>query len=293
MEKCCRHEGFNLPKRRRKPDDLRRMSCAYQVVVCGSVVPDPLQTLEPLAGPGGPALKNELMLPAVLDPWASHALYEAAHLAKQAPGSKVWLVSLGPRAKLQQVMMTVAQKVPFELIALDGPASGFTEAAEVAAALAEAIEGIAGLDRSRLLLFGGWESASRGAGATVQMLGERLGIVDQFQGVDELKIGADGSLEVLERIEGGKHQHSRCAGPPALFGWATGSLPEPKNNPQVGMANMRAVMPALQRAMPAKLAAQGLTFASVSLPRQLRQTQIIKDKSPDDIAREIVAWIKT
>ena len=116
------------------------MSIAYQIVVCGSVVPDPLQTLEPVTGPAGPALKNEMMLPAILDPWASHALYEAANLAKNAPGSKVWLVSLGPKAKLQQVMMTVAQKVPFELVALDGPAGGFTEAAEVAAALAEAIQ---------------------------------------------------------------------------------------------------------------------------------------------------------
>ena len=40
----------------------------------------------------------------------------------------------------------------------------------------------------------------------MQMVGERLGIVDQFQGVDELKVNADGSLEILERIEGGKHQ---------------------------------------------------------------------------------------
>src|ERR1039458_8044167 len=101
------------------------MTNGYHIVVCGSVVPDPLQTLEPVQTPTGPALKNEMMLPAVLDPWASHALYEAASLARSAPGSKVWLVSLGPKAKLQQVMMTVAQKVPFELIALDGPASGF------------------------------------------------------------------------------------------------------------------------------------------------------------------------
>ncbi|MEI6395375.1 MAG: electron transfer flavoprotein subunit beta [Verrucomicrobiota bacterium] len=268
------------------------MSIAYQIVVCGTVVPDPLQTLEPVTGPSGPALKNELMMPAILDPWASHALYEAANLAKQAPGSKVWLVSLGPKAKLQQMMMTIAQKAPFELIALDGPASGFTEAAEVAAALAEAIQGIAGLDRPRLLVFGGWESASRGAGATMQMVGERLGIVDQFQGVDELKVNADGSMEVLERIEGGKHQLSHCAGPPALLGWATGSLPEPKNNPQVGMVNMRTVMPALQKAKPTKLSAEGLTFASVSLPKQLRETKIVKDKSADDIAREIVEWIR-
>jgi electron transfer flavoprotein beta subunit len=268
------------------------MSTAYQIVVCGTIVPDPLQTLEPITGPTGPALKNEMMLPAVLDPWASHALYEAANLAKNALGSKVWLVSLGPKAKLQQVMMTVAQKVPFELIALDGPASGFTEAAEVAAALAEAIQSIPGLDRSKLLLFGGWESASRGAGATMQMVAERLGILDQFQGVDQLKVGADGSLEILERIEGGKHQLSRCAGPPALLGWATGNLPEPKNNPQVGMVNMRTVMPALQKAKPTKLAAEGLSFASVSLPKQMRETRIVKERVPDDIAREIVEWIR-
>ena len=268
------------------------MSTAYQIVVCAGIVPDPLQTLEPVASPTGPALKNEMMLPAVLDPWAAHALYEAANLAKNAPGSKVWLVSLGPKAKLQQVMMIVAQRVPFELVALDGPASGFTEAAEVATALAEAILTIPGLDKSRLLIFGGWESASRGAGATMQMVGERLGIVDQFQGVDELKVNTDGSLEILERIEGGKHQVSRCAGAPALLGWATGNLPEPKNNPQVGMTNMRTVMPALQKAKPTKLAGEGLAFAGVTLPKQMRETQIVKDKSADDIAKEIVEWIK-
>ena len=268
------------------------MSIAYQIVVCAGIVPDPLQTLEPVASPAGPALKNEMMLPAVLDPWAGHALYEAANLAKNAPGSKVWLVSLGPRAKLQQVMMTIAQKAPFELVALDGPASGFTEAAEVAAALAEAIQAIPGLDKSRLLVFGGWESASRGAGATMQMAGERLGIVDQFQGVDELKVNADGALEIPERIEGGRHQVSKCAGPPALLGWATGNLTEPKNNPQIGMANMRTVMPALQKAKPVKLAGEGLTFVSLTLPKQLRATKIVKDKSPGDIAQEIVEWIK-
>jgi electron transfer flavoprotein beta subunit len=268
------------------------MSSAFHIVVCGSLVPDPLQTLEPVTGPAGPGLKNEAMLPAVLDPWAGHALWEAANLARNVAGSKVWLVSLGPKAKLQQVMMSVAQKAPFELVALDGSASGFTDAADVAAALAEAIQGIPGLDRSRLLLFGGWESASRGSGATLQIVGERLGLVDQFQGVDELKVAADGSLEILERLEGGKHQISRCAGPPALLGWATGNLSEPKNNPQVGMTNMRTVMPALQKAKPVKLGADGLSFNSVSLPKQLRETRIVKDKSADEIARELVEWLK-
>ncbi|MCL4179446.1 MAG: electron transfer flavoprotein subunit beta [Verrucomicrobia bacterium] len=269
------------------------MSAGYHIVVCGSIVPDPWQTLEPVAGPAGPTLKNEMMLPAVLDPWAGHALYEAAHLAQQTPGSKVWLVSLGPKAKLQQVLMTVAQKVPFELLALDGSAGGFTEPAETAAALAEAIQALPGLDRSRSLLFGGWESASRGAGVTLQSVGERLGILDQFQGVDELRVLADGTLEILERIEGGRHQVSRCAGPPAVLGWATGHRPEPKNNPQVGMMNMRTAMPALQRAKPTRIGAEGLTFASVTLPKQQRETRIVKDVSPDDIAREIVAWLKS
>jgi electron transfer flavoprotein beta subunit len=189
-------------------------------------------------------------------------------------------------------MMTVAQKVPFDLVALDGPAGGFTEAFEAAAILAEAIQTIPGLDRSRLLVFGGWESASRGAGATLQMVGERLGIVDQFQGVDELIVGGDGSLRILERIEGGKHQVSTCAGPPAVLGWATGSLSEPPNNPQVGMANMRTIMPSLQRARPAKVGAEGMAFARVSLPSQRRETRVVKDLSADEIAQEIVAWIR-
>jgi electron transfer flavoprotein beta subunit len=203
----------------------------------------------------------------------------------------VWLVSIGPKAKLQQVMMTVAQKVPFELIALDGPAGAFTESAEIAAALAAAIHTIPGLDKTRLLVFGGWESATRGAGTTMQMVGELLGITDQFQGVDQLNIEPDGVFRVLERIEGGKHQVSTCLGPPALLGWATGNLPEPPNNPQVGMLNMRTVMPALQKARPVNVANDGVVFASVSLPKQRRETRVVKDLSADEIAREIVEWI--
>src|SRR5512142_2898689 len=189
----------------------------YQIVVLGSIVPDPLQTLEPVATPQGPGLKNEAMLPHVLDPWAGHALYEAASLAAKVPGSKVTLVALGPKAKLQQVMMAVGQKVPFELVALDGPSSGFADAHEVAARLADAVRALPGLDRARLLLFGGWESASRGAGVTLQLVGERLEIADQFQGVDAVKVQPDGALEILERVEGGRHLASVCAGPPAVL----------------------------------------------------------------------------
>jgi electron transfer flavoprotein beta subunit len=233
-----------------------------------------------------------MVLPAVLDPWAVSALYEAANLAAKNPGSKVWLVSLGPKAKLQQVMMTVAQKVSFELVPIDGPIGGFPDAHSTAAVLAETIAAIPGLDRAKLLLFGGWESATRGAGVTLQLVGERLGIADQFQGVDEINLREDGSFEVLERVEGGKHQVSVCSGPPAVLGWATGNLAEPRNNPQIGMANMRTIMPALQKAKPASLAANGLRYHSASLPKQQRTTRVVKDLTPDEIARELVEWIE-
>lgn len=270
------------------------MSKGFHIVVCGSLVPDPLQTLEPVQGPNGPALKNESMLPVVLDPWASHALYEAAHLAKNTPpDSKVWLVSLGPKAKLQQLMMTMAQKVPFELVALDGSASGFTDSFEVAGALASAIEKIQGLDKTRLLLFGGCASASRDGGVTIQMVGEKLGITDQFLNVDELTVESSGALKVLERVEGGQYQVSEVTGPPIAIGWATGNLPEPPNNPQVGMVNMRTVMPALQKAQPTAVGAQGMIFAGVELPKQERKTHVVKDIPLEAMAKDIVEWLKS
>ncbi len=266
------------------------MSNGYHIVVCAGIVPDPLQTLEPVTAPTGPAIKNEMMLPAVLDPWASHALYEAANLAAQSQGSKVWLVSAGPKAKLQQVMMNVAQKASFELVPVDVPANGFSDGHEVAKLLANAIESIPGLERSRFLLFGGWESASRGAGVTMQLVGEQLGITDQFQGVDQITFQSDGSFEVLERIEGGRHLASVCQGPPALLGWATGNLPEPRNNPQIGMANMRTIIPALQKAKAGPLD-QNVKFLSVAPPKQQRQTRIVKDRLAEEIAAELAEWI--
>ncbi|MFP5276412.1 MAG: electron transfer flavoprotein subunit beta [Acidobacteriota bacterium] len=267
------------------------MAEIVHIVVCAGIVPDPLQTLEPVMNPSGPGIKNEMVLPAVLDPWASSALYEAANLAAKHPGSKLWLVALGPKAKLQQVMMTVAQKAAFELVPVDGPIGGFPDAHATAAALAEAIAEIPGLDRTKLLLFGGWESASRGAGVTLQLIGERLGITEQFQGVDQIEVRADGCFEVLERVEGGKHQASVCAGAPAVLGWATGNLPEPKNNPQIGMSNMRTIMPALQKARTATLNSDGLKYLAVTLPSQQRTTRVVKDATPDAIAREIVEWM--
>ena len=141
------------------------------------------------------------------------------------------------------------------------------------------------------MLFGGWESATRGAGVTLQLVGELLGITDQFQGVDQINLRDDGSFEVLERVEGGKHQVSVCTGPPAVLGWATGNLAEPRNNPQIGMANMRTIMPALQKAKPANLDPNTLSYVSVSLPKQQRTTRVVKDLSPDRSPPNSVEWI--
>jgi electron transfer flavoprotein beta subunit len=76
-----------------------------------------------------------------------------------------------------------------------------------------------------------------------------------------------------------------------VLGWATGNLAEPRNNPQIGMANMRTIMPALQKAKPAPVAPNGVHYASVSLPRQQRTTRLVKDMTPDEIAVELVTWI--
>ena len=129
------------------------------------------------------------------------------------------------------------------------------------------------------------------AASVYDWVDERLGITEQFQGVDEIDLRDDVSFTVLERVEGGKHQVSVCSAAPAVLGWATGNLPEPRNNPQVGMANMRSIMPALQKANAAKLEANGLRYLSASLPKQQRTTSVVKDLSPGEIAAELATWI--
>lgn len=264
----------------------------YTIVVCAGIVPDPLQTLEPVRTATGFGLKNEMMLPAVLDPWAFHALNEAANIVRKFPGSKLYLVCSAPKAKLQQVMMTVAQKLPFELLAIDAPAGGFTDAFETAKILHETIESIPDLSPESLMVFGGWESASRSAGSTLQVLGELLGIDEQFYGVDRLTFEENGHIRVLERVEAGQYRESELSSLPAVFGWATGELPEPPNNPQIGMMNMRTIMPALQKAKPTPLSGCDCSTVTAELPAQRRETQVITNMSPEAIAQELYAWIK-
>jgi electron transfer flavoprotein beta subunit len=57
------------------------------------------------------------------------------------------------------------------------------------------------------------------------------------------------------------------------------------------MANMKGIMPALQKAKPAKLGTGDIQYASVQLPKAQRETRVVKDMATDEIAREIVEWI--
>jgi electron transfer flavoprotein beta subunit len=58
------------------------------------------------------------------------------------------------------------------------------------------------------------------------------------------------------------------------------------------MANMRALMPALQKSKPATLATGSLTFQGVTVPSQKRETRVLKDLSAAQVAQELAAWIK-
>ena len=163
------------------------------------------------------------------------------------------------------------------------------DAHSTANVLAETIAALPGLDRKKMLLFGGWESATRGAGVTLQLIGERLGILDQFQGVDQIDLREDGSFEVLERVEGGMHEVSICAATPRAGMGNRQSRGAAKQS-----ANRHGQHGHSSRAAEAKLAtlpSNGLSYTSVSLPKQQRATRVVKDMTADGITRELVEWI--
>jgi electron transfer flavoprotein beta subunit len=51
-------------------------------------------------------------------------------------------------------------------------------------------------------------------------------------------------------------------------------------------------MPALAKATPAPLKGEGLRYVSVEVPSQRRETRIVKNATPEEIARELADWIK-
>ena len=56
--------------------------------------------------------------------------------------------------------------------------------------------------------------------------------------------------------------------------------------------NMRTMMPALMKAATANVGTGGISYAKVEVPASKRDTVVKKDMSADDIAKEIVEWIK-
>jgi len=57
------------------------------------------------------------------------------------------------------------------------------------------------------------------------------------------------------------------------------------------MANMRLLMPALQKARQVPKETDGASFARVSLPAARRATRVVKDMTPEQIAQELASWI--
>ena len=206
------------------------------------------------------------MLPAVLDPWAGHALFEAAHLAQKSPGQQGLAGQPGPQGQAAAGDDDRRAEGPLR-------AGG---AGRPGLRIHRLVRDRGGAGRSASRPSPGWTARAcwcsaagnrlRAApGATMQMVGERLGITDQFQGVDRAHRREPTAAWRSWSASRAGGTRFRCA-PARRRCWAgpPGNLPEPRNNPQVGMANMRTVMPALQKAKAAPVGAGGAGFASVN-----------------------------
>jgi len=122
------------------------------------------------------------------------------------------------------------------------------------------------------------------------MVGERLGIAEQFQGVDQVTVGEDGSLEILERIEGGRHQVSVCAAPPAVLGWPPATCPSRATIRRSAWQHARHHARVATRQ--AHVHPQHRPLLRLREPAQAAaETRIVKDMAAQEIAREIVAWM--
>jgi len=175
------------------------------------------------------------------------------------------VITLAPKAKLQQVMMTVAQEAAFRADPHRRPRRRFHRRSRgVRSAGGGRLAESRDSTRASCCCSAAGNRPRAAAGCVIPMVAARLGIEDCFLAVDELKI-EDGAL--VDQGSASKavcHQVSRCAGPPAALAWATGNLPEPANHPQTGMANMRAMMPALQRAKAAGLKGEGFAVTEAA-----------------------------
>ena len=172
--------------------------------------------------------------------------------------------------------MTVGQQVPLELVALDGPAGGFTDAPRC------------GRARRRHRSFPGstargcWSSADgnrpRAAPASRADRGRAARHPRSVPGRRSNHPDRRRSLRDPGAGRGRPAPGFRLAGPPALLGWATGNLPSRRNNPQIGMANMRTICPRSRR--PARPRSGRPIRIAWPCPRCSRDTRIVKDMPP-------------
>lgn len=270
------------------------MKRKIDIIVCGVLVPDPLQSLVPEIKENRFSLKNENLLPMILDPMSAKALYKAKELIGSFDNeSKIYLVCSGKKNKVQQMLMKEAQKLEFELVLIDNDyINGFNDSLETAKALANAIRNIPEIDTSNLLILGGYTSASKDSGVTMPLLAGYLGINEVFLGADFIEVNQDSGFIIKERNETNGYLVSTTSELPLVVSIATGEIAEPCNNPQVGMANMRKMMPILQKSVKLDDLHSNIVYEAVDLPKKNRSTLVVKDKSPEEIAIEIVNWIK-
>ena len=145
--------------------------------------------------------------------------------------------------------MTVAQKVPFELVPSTAPPAVSPSRRSPPRWRTPSKPSPASTGR-RLLVFGGWESALRGAGATCKWSASASASrpVPRRGPVHRQRRRLPGNPRTHRRRQ---HQVSTCAGAarPARLGHR--QFARAQEQSPGGMVNMRMVMPALQKAKPA------------------------------------------
>ncbi|MGC4052723.1 MAG: hypothetical protein QM757_25615 [Paludibaculum sp.] len=126
----------------------------------------------------------------------------------------------------------------------------------------------------------------------MQMVGEQLGITEQFQAVDELASSESAPSKSWNapRADDTKSPVLRRSSRPVL-GWATGNLLRAvqQSADRHGQHARHHARPAEGQGRPASTIP---LLVSVTLPDSQRQTKIVKDIPADQIAQEIADWIR-
>jgi len=205
------------------------------------------------------------MLPAVLDPWAAHALVRGSPPGQTAPGSK----GLAGRPRPRQ-----APAGDDEPWLRRSRSSWWRWTAPAAASRSRRTwpppsptrfshprPGSGPASSSS----GGWDRP-RAPREHVAAGRRSAGLLDQFQGVDQLSIDADGAFQILERVEGGKHQISTCVraarrpGPGPRGVSRTAQQSAGRHAPTCGPSCR------LSSGQGREVGAEGVTFSRVALP---------------------------